>query len=188
MGPDDLQGPGLFKAARSFVALFMGRHDVKACGGCQQKILVPGSERDAFIKLLPGVGDVVVEPWCERTTIDKNVAALGTGLVCQIDLGIWPAPSVLLVESSCHLSGNTLQSAEVTFQEAQHVFVDWFPLISNHDTRELVIQRTRRGCWSSLFPRMTPALVLRRYSMICGPARIVSKSWREDKEVPQGIS
>lgn len=96
---------------------------------------------EALIELLSKIGDVVVEPWREGTTIDKNVAALCTGLIRQIDFGVAPAPIVLLSKPSCHLSRNALQPAEAVFQEAQHLPVDWVPLIPNDDPRELIVHR-----------------------------------------------
>ena len=99
------------------------------------------SERNVFIELFCGTGDEVVEPWRKRATIEEDIATLRTGLICQIDFGVGPAPVVLLGQSSRHFSGNVLKPTEAAFQETQHPPMDLVPLIPNDDTRELVVHR-----------------------------------------------
>ncbi len=101
----------------------------------------PARGERTFIKLLPKIGHVVVEPRRERATIDKNVATLRPGLIRQIDFGVGATPVILLCESPRHLSGNPFQPTEAAFQEVQHLSMDVVPLIPNDDTRELVVHR-----------------------------------------------
>ena len=93
------------------------------------------------IELLAKIGEVVVEPRCERATIEENVAAFCTGLIGKIDLSVGSAPVILLGKSSRHLSRNALQPTEAAFQVAQHLPMDVVSSIPNDDTGELVVYR-----------------------------------------------
>ena len=70
---------------------------------------------------------MVVEPRGQGTAVDKNKSPLRIRMVGQVDLGIGPAPIILLIEASHHLPGDALEGAELLFQISEDLFVPLGP-------------------------------------------------------------
>lgn len=62
-------------------------------------------------------------------------------MVGQVNLGIGPAPIILLIETSQHLSGDALKGTELLFQIGEDLFVPIVPLVADCHTGELFIDR-----------------------------------------------
>src|SRR6476646_6211131 len=91
--------------------------------------------------LLPCISDMVVEPRRQGAAVDKHKSTLRVRMVGQVDLGIGPAPIVLLIEAPHHLSGGALKWTELLLQIGEDLFVPIVALIVDGHTCELFVDR-----------------------------------------------
>ena len=97
-------------------------------------------------------------------------------MVGQVDLGIGPAPIILLIEAPHHLPGDALKRTELLFQIGEDLFVPIVALVADGHAGELFIDRQEAESLSTGIPANNGGLSLNWYSFTCGPALVISKS------------
>src|SRR5688572_32795860 len=88
--------------------------------GCQWKT---GTRRAWPVRSVSGLGQAVIEPRRERAALDEHEPTFTPAVVGQVDLGVGPAPIILLIQPPGHLAGSPLDRAESRLEIKHHLVV-----------------------------------------------------------------
>lgn len=84
---------------------------------------------------------MIVESRGQGAAVDKNKSTLRIRVIGQANLGVSPAPNILLVEPPHHLPWDALKGAELAFQMGEDLLVPIVALVADGHAGELFIDR-----------------------------------------------
>src|SRR2546425_7838433 len=126
--PTAVTMPGLRSRSLSLVALCIARDSTK---GPLRLSMTNGDERAHLQWLVSGFGQAVIEPRRERAAFDEHEAAFSPAVIGQVDLGVGPAPVILLIQPAGHLTGRPLDRAESRLEIKHHLFVSGLAAVAD---------------------------------------------------------
>src|SRR3989442_4517875 len=120
--------PGRRSRSLSLVALCIARDSTK---GPLRLSMTNGDERAHPQWSVSGLGQAVIEPRRERAAFDEHEAAFSPAVIGQVDLGVGPAPIILLIQPTGHLAGRPLDRAESRLEIKHHLFVSGLAAVAD---------------------------------------------------------